>query len=209
MRRTLILCLGLLAATFSAASADPVGHAVFTPAQRADLTRVNAYLNAIHTMTGGFSQIDPNGDIDQGTFAIAKPGKMRFEYKPPAPSLIVSDGKTVAVQNMRLKTVDRYSLSDTPLDIILGDNVDLLHDHSITGVERQQDALVVHARSRGSNAQGNIALVFAAGPNLELRQWTVVDNQGLQTTVVLRDVQIGADVSKVSFAIPAKNSATH
>jgi outer membrane lipoprotein-sorting protein len=202
MRRIVILCLGLLAAAIPAA-ADPVGRAQFTPAQRADLTRVNAYLNSIRTMTGGFTQIDPNGDVDQGTFAIAKPGKMRFEYKPPTPNLIVSDGKTVAVENSRLRTVDRYTLSDTPLEIILGDKIDLLNDHSITGVERQQDALIVHARSRGSNAQGNISLVFAE-PNLELRQWTVVDNQGLQTTVALRDVQIGADVSHVSFAVPAK-----
>jgi outer membrane lipoprotein-sorting protein len=208
MRRILILCLGMLAATVCVVRADPVGHEVFNAAQRADLARVSAYLNSIRTMTGGFTQIDPNGDVDQGTFAIAKPGKMRFEYKPPAPTLIVSDGKTVAVQNTQLKTVDRYSLSDTPLDIILGDQVDLLHDHSITGVEHEQDALVIRARSRGSNAQGNIALVFAA-PNLELRQWTVVDNQGLQTTVALRDVQVGADVSHISFALPSKNSATH
>lgn len=206
--RRLILCIGILAATFGVAVADPVGVARFTPAQRADLARVNTYLNSIRTMTGGFTQIDPNGDIDQGTFAIAKPGKMRFEYKPPTPNLIVSDGKTVAVINSRLKTVDPYSLSDTPLDIILGDKIDLLNDHSITGVEHRQDALVVHARSRGSNAQGNISLVFAE-PNLELRQWTVVDNQGLQTTVALRDVQIGADVSHVSFALPTKNSAAH
>lgn len=203
MRRTLILCIGLFAATLGAASADPVGRAQFTPAQRADLMRVNAYLNSIRTMTGGFTQIDPNGDVDTGTFAIAKPGKMRFEYKPPTPNLIVSDGKTVAVENSRLKTVDRYSLSDTPLEIILGDKIDLLNDHSITGVEHQQDALIVHARSRGSNAQGNISLVFAA-PNLELRQWTVVDNQGLQTTVALRDVQTGADVSHVQFVVPSK-----
>jgi outer membrane lipoprotein-sorting protein len=208
MRRTLILCLGMLAATFTVARADPVGHEVFNAAQRADLARVSTYLNSIRTMTGGFTQIDPNGDVDQGTFAIAKPGKMRFEYKPPAPTLIVSDGKTVAVQNAQLKTVDPYSLSDTPLNIILGDKIDLLNDHSITGVEHQQDALIVHARSRGSNAQGNISLVFAE-PNLELRQWTVVDNQGLQTTVALRDVQIGADVSHVSFDLPRKYPSSH
>jgi len=207
MRRLLIVCLGLFAATATAV-ADPVGHAQFTPAQRADLTRVNTYLNSIRTMTGGFSQIDPNGDVDIGTFAIAKPGKMRFEYKPPTPTLLVSDGKHVAVQNSRLKTLDIYSLSDTPLDLILGDKIDLLNDHSITGVEHTQDALVVHARSRGSNNQGNIALVFAL-PNLELRQWTVVDNQGLQTTVALRDVMIGADVSHVSFALPPKYPSQH
>ncbi|HTT99723.1 MAG TPA: outer-membrane lipoprotein carrier protein LolA [Rhizomicrobium sp.] len=207
MRRILILCLGMLAVAV-AAVADPVGRAQFTPSQRADLARINTYLNSIRTMTGGFSQIDPNGDVDIGTFAIAKPGKMRFEYKPPTPTLIVSDGKTVAIRNSRLRTLDTYSLSDTPLDIILGDKIDLLNDHSITGIERQQDALIVHARSRGSNAQGNISLVFAL-PNLELRQWTVVDNQGLQTTVALRDVQIGADVSHVSFALPPKYPSQH
>jgi outer membrane lipoprotein-sorting protein len=107
MRRTVILCLGMLATTVCVARADPVGHEVFNAAQRADLARVSTYLNSIRTMTGGFTQIDPNGDVDQGTFAMAKPGKMRFEYKPPAPTLIVSDGKTVAVQNTLLKTVDR------------------------------------------------------------------------------------------------------
>jgi outer membrane lipoprotein-sorting protein len=207
MRRLLILCLGMLAASVVAV-ADPVGRAQYTPAQRADLAKVSAYLNSIRTMTGGFTQIDPNGDIDQGTFAIAKPGRMRFEYKPPTPTLIVSDGKNVAIQNSRLRTVDKYSLSDTPLDIILGDKIDLLNDHAITGVAREQDALVVRARSRGSNAQGNISMVFAL-PNLELRQWTVVDNQGLQTTVALRDVQIGADTSHISFALPPKYPSQH
>ena len=131
---------------------------------------------------------------------------MRFEYAPPTPTLIVSDGATVAVQNAKLRTVDKYSLSQTPLDLILGDDIDLLHNHSIVGVDRQKDQFVVKARSRGGRAQGNISLVFAE-PGLELRQWTVIDNQGLSTTVALQNVQIGADVSSVSFALPEKGAA--
>jgi outer membrane lipoprotein-sorting protein len=175
----------------------------FTPENRAELQRIDTYLNSIRTMKGSFVQIDPDGQVDQGTFAIAKPGRMRFEYAPPASTLIVSDGDTVAIQNPKLKTIDKYPLSQTPLDLILGDKIDLLHNHSIVGVDRQKDQFVVKARSRGGNTQGNISLVFAE-PGLELRQWTVVDNQGLSTTVALQNVQTGVDMSNVSFALPQK-----
>ncbi len=76
-------------------------------------------------------------------------------------TLIVSDGRTVAIQNTKLKTVDRYPLTDTPLDLVLGDNVDLANDKSVVGVVHDGDSLVVKARSHSSRAQGNIAMVFA------------------------------------------------
>ena len=209
MGRAILFCLGLFAVALGAAgpalSADRIK---FTDAEIADLDRISDYLNSIHTMKGGFSQIDPDGDVDQGTFAIAKPGRMRFEYKPPAATLIVSDGHTVAVQNSKLKTVDRYPLGQTPLNLVLGDHVDLAHDKSIVGIVHRDDAVVVRARSRNGNSQGDITLVFS-DPNLELRQWTVIDDQGLQTTVALRDVQIGADVSGIQFTVPDKNPFAH
>lgn len=199
MRRlALALTIGLLAS--QPLSAAP---GTYSAADRAELDRVSAYLNSIKTMKGGFIQIDPNGDVDQGTFEISKPGRMRFEYKPPAPTLIVSDGKTVAVANTQLKTVDSYPLDQTPLDLILGEKVDLAGSHEIIGVTRQQDSFVIKARSRGGRTQGNITLTFAE-PELELRQWTVIDNQGLQTTVALRDVQTGIDIPASLFVLPKR-----
>jgi outer membrane lipoprotein-sorting protein len=201
MRRFALTVLLLLAAS------APTGAQLvqFTPENRAELERIDAYLNAIRTMKGSFVQIDPDGQVDQGTFALSKPGRMRFEYAPPASTLIVSDGSTVAVQNPKLRTIDKYPLSQTPLELILGDNIDLLHNHSIVGAGRQQDQFVVKARSRGGKAQGNISLMFSE-PGLELRQWMVIDNQGLSTTVALQNVQVGADVSNVSFALPEKGA---
>jgi len=199
-RFALALIFGLLAAQSLMAAPG-----TYSAADRAELDRVSAYLNTIKTMKGGFVQIDPNGDTDQGTFEISKPGRMRFEYKPPAPTLIVSDGKTVAVANTRLKTIDSYPLDQTPLDLILGDKVDLAGSHEIVGIARQQDAFIVKARSRGGRTQGNITLTFAE-PELELRQWTVIDNQGLQTTVALRDVQTGIDIPASLFVLPDKKA---
>src|ERR1700722_7417580 len=98
----------LLAAFMSGLAAFPCGadplvtRPPLSAADRADLDRVSAALNAIHTLEGGFVQIGPEGQIDQGTFYIQKPGRMRFEYAPPSPTLIVSDGSTVAGENTKL-----------------------------------------------------------------------------------------------------------
>lgn len=166
---------------------------------KATLDKVSAYLDSIRTMEGQFVQIGPQGQIDQGRFYIEKPGKIRFEYAPPYPVLIVSDGTTVFVRNSQLHTVDHYPLADTPLQLVLGNDIDLKRRTEIVGVEHQKNALVISARSHSSRAQGNISLVFSE-PDLELRQWTVVDAQGLSTTTVLRDVQQDVSLPDKLFA---------
>jgi outer membrane lipoprotein-sorting protein len=164
----------------------------------ADLDRISASLNAIHTLKGEFVQQDPNGAVEQGTVYIQKPGKMRFEYKPPSAVLVVSDGIDVAVFNRKLNTADRYPLASTPLKLLLSDNVNLQKSTYVIGLERQAGALVVHARSNDRRMTGNITIVFS-DPGLELKQWTVVDAQGLSTTVSLRNVQTGVTLQPELF----------
>jgi len=172
----------------------------FSEADRADLDRVSAYLNSIRTLQGDFVQIGPDGQIDQGRFYLEKPGRIRFEYLPPNPTLIVSDGRTVAVANKKLKTVRRYPLSATPLDLILADAIDLLHNRAIVAVEHQSGTLIVDARTSPNRGKANVSLVFS-DPMLELRQWTVVDDQGMTTTVALRGLEQGIALDSVLFVL--------
>ena len=198
--------VALLASFISIAVLSGAGHppppkmASFTPEQRVHLDKISAYLNSIRTLKGSFVQLDPNGNLEEGDFYLEKPGRMRFEYRPPSNVLVVSDGDTVAVKNTKLRTVDRYPLMDTPLDLLLGDKIDLNHNIALTGMSEQPGAFVIRARSQSSHAQGDISIVFAQQP-LELRQWTVVDAQGLQTTVVLRAVQNGIDIPGSLFVL--------
>jgi outer membrane lipoprotein-sorting protein len=177
----------------------------FSDAEKADLDHVSAYLNSIRTMKGGFVQIDPDGTVDQGTFVLSKPGRVRFEYDPPAPTLIVSDGHRVVVANKSLKTTDSYALSHTPLGLILDDGIDLKENGDVVAVAHQGDVLIVKARSSNFGVHADITLSFAE-PTLELRQWTVIDNQGLSTTVALRETQAGVDVAPSAFVLPDKKS---
>ncbi|MGA7674826.1 MAG: outer-membrane lipoprotein carrier protein LolA [Rhizomicrobium sp.] len=196
-----LLLIALLAAGLGGAGQPAPRRMIeFSDADRADLDRVSAYLNSIRTLEGDFVQIDPDGQIDQGRFYLEKPGRIRFEYQPPNPILIVSDGHTVAVANRKLKTVDRYPLSATPLGLILADNIDLSHNDAILAVRHEAGALIVEARTNANRSKPNLAMVFA-DPVLELRQWTILDDQGLQTTVALRDLEPGAAIDGQLFVL--------
>ncbi|HEX4891524.1 MAG TPA: outer membrane lipoprotein carrier protein LolA, partial [Alphaproteobacteria bacterium] len=89
--------------------------------QRADLDRVNSYLNRLDRLSAGFMQIAPDGDVSRGQFFLNRPGRMRFEYAPPDDMLIVADGTSVAVREGADAMIDRYPLGSTPLSPILAE----------------------------------------------------------------------------------------
>src|SRR5690348_12927266 len=114
MRRFALVLLVALSTPLLMGANDSVFPALRTrqmnQADRDTLDAISAYLNGIVTLKGGFVQIAPTGDTSEGTFYLSKPGKLRFEYNPPAPTLLVADGHDVAVVNRRLRTVDTYPL---------------------------------------------------------------------------------------------------
>ncbi len=175
----------------------------FTSEQQAALDRVSAYLNGIHTLKSGFIQLGPDGQMDQGEFLLDKPGRLRFAYDAPNPTLVVATGGKIYVKNNRLGTVSSYDVSDVPLDLLLNESVNLKVNSAITGIDVRDDALVVHARTSTNRQQGNITLVFS-NPQIELRQWTVKDNQGGTTMVALHNPETGVALDDTMFAVPVK-----
>lgn len=206
MRRIAILAALAAMTLLGAATRAPRFPGTYSASEAADLDKLSAYLNSIHTLKSNFVQLGPEGDMAQGEFALSRPGKLRFSYNPPSPVVIVATDGDIYVKNARLNTVDRTSLSDTPLDILLNKDVDLRHNPAVTGIEEQQGALVVHARANTTRSQSNITLVFTY-PALELRQWMVKDNQGGTTTVALTGVQTGVALPDALFAAPTKDPA--
>src|SRR5262249_32202099 len=152
---------------------------------------------------GRFLQISGNGATEQGTFYLKKPGRVRFEYAKPNPNLVISDGTTVAVENSALKTTDRYPLANSPLRLLLSEGIDLANDPPISLVQSAQRALSLPARQTSGPSQGPITLTFADGGagGLELRQWEVLDAQGMHTTLIVNEMRQVADIPARLFVI--------
>lgn len=205
MRRSAISALFALLALVSPAEAARYP-GTFNETETAELNKLSAYLNSIRTLKSNFVQLSPQGELAQGEFDLAKPGRLRFSYNPPSPILVVATGGEIYVKNSQLNTVDHMSLSDTPLDLLLNQDIDLRHDPVITGIEQQPGQLIVHARAATTKSQSNITLVFSY-PAIELRQWTVKDNQGGVTTVALTGLQTGMALPDSLFTPPQKDQS--
>jgi outer membrane lipoprotein-sorting protein len=169
-------------------------------AAQADLIRISNYLNGISTMEGTFVQVGPDGDLSEGQFYMRRPGRIRFEYAPPNPTLIVADGFWVGVYDTDDQTLDRFPLSETPLDLLLRDRVDLRREGAIQSIERSAGQLRVRAVDPDAPGQGSITMIFNDNP-LELVQWIVTDEQGLTTTVALSEVRRNVELSPKLFRL--------
>ena len=170
-------------------------------AQSLTLGQISGYLNQLQTAQGGFTQIKQDGSLSTGQIYIKRPGRIRFEYNPPAQSLVLAGAGTLAIFDPRSNTgPEQYPLSRTPLSIILAENVDLERARMVTNVVSDAATTTVTAQDPDNPNYGSIQMVFTANP-IELRQWIVTDDLGTETTVILNDLETGGAINSVLFNI--------
>ena len=170
-------------------------------AQPLTLAQISGYLNQLETAQGGFTQINQDGTLSTGQIYIKRPGRIRFEYNPPAESMVIAGGGQVAVFDPRSNTgPDQYPLSRTPLSIILAQDVDLERARMVTNVVSDEVSTTVTAQDPDNPNYGSIQMVFTASP-IELRQWIVTDDLGTETTVILNDLVSGSSINDILFNI--------
>ena len=157
----------------------------FDAKQRSIIDRVNAYLTSVQSLVGDFVQVGPDGSRTEGQFYMQKPGRVRFEYDPPSPVELISDGQSLVVRDRKLATQDFYPLSQTPLRFLLADRIDLLRDANLVAVYADDlfVSLVIEERHVIGGTH-RLLLMFGA-KDFRLRQWTITDPQGYDTTVAL------------------------
>lgn len=158
---------------------------VFDDKQRALVTKVSNYLSGVQTLVGDFVQVGPDGRRTEGQFFIQKPGKVRFEYNAPSPVEVIADGKSVVVRDRKLDTQQLWPLSQTPLRFLLSDKIDLLRDTNLVSVSAD-DTFVTIVIEESHTLVGTSRLMMMVGAkDYQLRQWTVTDPQGFDTTVAV------------------------
>lgn len=192
-RRTLLAALpfALSASLIPSASDAQVRAAPLTRQDQADLLRVQAYLDSIRSLHARFLQVAPDGRTSEGQAWLERPGRMRFQYDPPAPFLLVAGHGLLVFHDSQLNQTSNIPLGSTPLSILLANQVNLFSGNvTVTGFRRLPGQIQVSLVRTATPQDGTLTLIFA-DPPLTLRQWVVTDAQGKQTTVTLYDVQLG------------------
>ena len=154
---------------------------------RAEIERLEDYLNDLDNVRARVVQINPDGKTVSGTFYLARPDRLRLEYDRPSRVLIVANRGQLIYHDPQLNQLSYLRVDSTPLGFLLTDDISLDGNVTVTDLWREGGELratVVRADDPGAGA---ITLRFAESP-LELRGWTVHDAQGLTTHVVLEEL---------------------
>lgn len=161
---------------------------VLSPKQIGLLAQINEYLNSLQNIEGRFVQTDHRNEETKGRFYVRRPGRLRFDYSAPSRLRIVSDGEYLSIEDHDLKTVDKFPLDATPIQLLLGQDVNLTRDAVILDMRQDDTAVVVTLRDKHGSAAGQLQLFFRL-PELELYEWVITDAQGLDTRIELADLQ--------------------
>jgi outer membrane lipoprotein-sorting protein len=173
----------------------------FDATQKAEAAKVSAYLSSLQTLVGNFVQVGPDGSKSTGDFYIQKPGKVRFEYDPPSPVELISDGSSLAVRDRNLATQDIYPLSQTPLRYLLSDRIDLMKDTDVVSVTSDDMFISITIEEKQSLIGTSRLMLMVGAKDGQLKQWTVTDPQGYDTTVAVYNLDTTKKIDPSLFKI--------
>ena len=182
--------------------------ATFDANQKAQAAKVSTYLSSLQTLVGNFVQVGPDGSKTKGDFYIQKPGKVRFEYDDPSPIAIVADGSSLVVRDRKLATQDVYPLSQTPLRFLLSDRIDLLKDTNVVSVTADDLFISVTIEEKQALIGTSRLMLMVGTKDGQLKQWTVTDPQGYDTTVAVYNLDSSRKVDPNMFKIDFTNYST-
>lgn len=182
----------LLVGSFGASAADESAQ------------KIADHFASVKTMMGEFVQLSPDGNQVAGKFFISRPGKLRFNYEKPSAVRVISDGKNLAVGNQKLKTWSLYPLRTTPLKLLLSDKIDL-SAKTVKSVTETDTLTTIVMGNKSVFGKSTITMMFDP-KTYELRQWTIKDAQGKDTTVMIFNIETGIDFARSVFRVPYESA---
>ncbi|MEW9834353.1 outer-membrane lipoprotein carrier protein LolA [Mesorhizobium marinum] len=203
-RRGLLRFATCAAGAAALAAIPGAGFVATADAASGTAQKIADHFSSVSSMAGEFVQFGPRGEQTGGKFFIQRPGKLRFNYEPPSGYRVISDGKSVVIDNTKLNTMDLYPLSKTPLKLLLDSKIDL-SGRRVKSVREESDLTTIQLADRQFFGSSTITMMFDP-KSYELRQWTITDAQGKDTTVMIFNVQQGVKIDQSLFVVDYKRN---
>ncbi len=154
----------------------------------AEIKRIERYLNDITTLKSSFIQISSNGERLDGDIFISRPGRLRLQYEPSSPVLLVANGSTLTYVDWELEEISYIPTSETPLRALIAPRIELDQFFKLGELERGLGTLAITLYDSEDESSGSFKLLFADKP-LQLKQWFLKDATGTSVKISLLDVE--------------------
>ena len=197
-----IALVGGSALTLSAVPAEAQQRRAQAPALTGDLLRVQQHLTAMTSLTADFAQTDRQGQVQNGRLTLKQPGRIRFQYAPGIPLLIVADGRSLTLIDYEVNQVQRWPIRNSPLAVLIDPQANLVRYGRLIDTG-SAETISVEVRDPARPEYGMITMVFtrdARGPGgLNLYGWVALDAQRNRTSIRLTGQRYNAPVADNMF----------
>jgi len=203
--RLLIFITAIIIAFSAVAQNKPQGKnevSNIVDANSADIRKIEKYLNSITTLATPFNQENSDGERASGMFYLARPGRLRWDYAPPTPILIVAKGSLVAYYDKELDEVSHISIDDTLAGLLTRKEISFGKDGvNLIDFKKENNEMQITVSQNDKEEQGNLTMVFSEG-NIKLLRMEVVDSIGKTTSVAFDTLVYNKPLDKKLFALP-------
>ena len=125
---------------------------------------------------------------------LHRPGRLRLEYDPPEPYLLLVKGEWLIFLDKELEQTTYIPVEKTPAFFLTQSNIKLSGNLDITHFESGNGVVRIGLAWRGEEDAGDVTLIFSDSP-LTLRKWRAYDVQGGETHTTLINPEYGVSLS--------------
>lgn len=172
------------------------------PALTGDLLRVQQHLSAMTSLVADFSQTDRSGQVQNGRLTLRQPGRIRFQYAPGNPMLIVADGRSLTLIDYEVRQVQRWPIRNSPLSVLIDPEANLVRYGRLIDTG-DRNTISVEVRDPARPEYGMITMVFirdgASPAGLKLYGWVALDAQQHRTSIRLSNQRYNVPVADSMF----------
>jgi outer membrane lipoprotein-sorting protein len=168
---------------------------------KSDLQQVENYLNNIKNLSAKFVQESAEGNLVEGKFLLARPGKMRIEYSAQPKVIVVVNGAVLSYFDVELDEISRLSTNTTPASFLTRENISFsAKDVEITNVKKTIGQIKISVMKKNRKEAGEFSLIFSTNP-LRFDKMEVKNDLDQTIRVTLSDIDFISPISDKMFVL--------
>lgn len=164
-----------------------------------EIAAAENYLNSFNTLTATFKQSNKEGAIRYGKLFISKPEKIRCEYLPPSPLLLILKTNKLVLYDYDLDEVS-YASSDINSLKILALQDFQFKNVNLVEVEREGDFIDFTIKEKIKSSDQILLLTMKFSyPNIALKQINILSEES-DIDLILSSIKYNQTLGKELFS---------
>ena len=187
IRLTIFLILALFPWQVSSAKTESI------------ISKIQNGWNEIQTMSGEFSQLDMNGNLENGKFYFSKPYQSKFVYINKNEDIITNESLLRIVDKEGFQ-IDSYAIGGNVLKKLLSNNLDIKKEFKVDYATENESNYEIKASDKNGKNISDVVLTFNKD-TIELKKWEISDELNNKTVLEFTKIKKNILISQNLFVV--------